>query len=68
MTTYTLDPSASFYQNIIKVYEMKMAEEKNKFEYINPNPMKEILEIVEAYSNIEVDEKIWDWVSDMYGA
>jgi hypothetical protein len=68
MTTYTLDPSASFYQNIIKVYEMKMAEEKNKFDYINPNMMKEILEIIEAYGNFDVDEKIWDWVRDMYGA
>jgi hypothetical protein len=68
MTTYTLDPSASFYQNILKVYEMKMAEEKNKFNYINPNMMSEILDKIEAYGRFEVDEKIWDWVRDMYGA
>lgn len=47
---------------------MKMAEEKNKFNYINPNMMSEILDKIEAYGRFEVDEKIWDWVRDMYGA
>lgn len=65
---YTLDPSKSFYDNILKVYEMKMTEEKYKFNYINPNMMNEILEKIEAYGNFEVDDKIWRWVHDMFSA
>ena len=71
---YKLDPSASFYANIIKVFEMKMAEEKNKFEYINPNMMQDILAVIYSYSenaglgySDKIDE-IDEWVVEMFGA
>ena len=68
MEKYELNPEESFYNNIIKVFRMKMEHEKVKFDYINPNMMSEILEKLENYGNFEVDEEIWDWIRDMYGA
>ena len=65
---YTLNPSASIYDNILLVFKMKMVEEKNEFEYINPNFMREVLDLVEGYSHEDVDDDIWNWVQEMYGA
>jgi hypothetical protein len=71
MREYKLDPNSSFYENIVKVFEMKISEEKFKFEYINPNMMMEILDVIDTYgenAGFETDEKIHDWVREMYGA
>lgn len=65
---YILDPDASIYDNILLVFKMKMKEENNEFEYINPNFMREVLEKVEGYGGKDLDDEIWDWVQDMFGA
>jgi hypothetical protein len=68
MKKYELNPEESFYENIIKVFRMKMEHEKVKFDYINPNLMTEIVEKLEAYYNVDVDEDICEWITGMYGA
>lgn len=65
---YELNPEESFYDNIIRVFRMKMDYEKIKFDYINPHMMQEIIVLIERYGNFEIDNDINDWVIDMFGA
>ena len=65
---YMLDPDASFYDNVLLVFRMKMAEEKREFEYINPHMMQEVIHILETYGNRDVGDDIDSWVMDMFGA
>lgn len=68
---YTLDPSKNFYENLAKVFEMKILEENKKFEYINPHMMSEILNVMDSYgtsAGYEVGDHISKWVADMFGA
>lgn len=62
---YALNTNKNFYQSLLDVYRMKMAE---PYEYINPNAMSEILKTIEKYQRQEVDDNIWSYVQDMYGA
>jgi hypothetical protein len=68
MNKYELNPEESFYENVLKVFRMKMEHEKVKFDYINPHMMSEILEKLENYGRFEADDDIWDWIVDMYQA
>lgn len=68
MKKYELNPEKSFYENIIRVFRMKMEHEKVKFDYINPNMMQEMIVLIENYGNLEIDDDINDWVIDMFGA